>query len=32
MRRTVGWAMPTDHMQPRQKDFKLFDLIEQSLH
>jgi hypothetical protein len=23
---TVGWAMPTDHLQPKQKDFKLFNL------
>jgi hypothetical protein len=23
----VGWAMPTDHISPKQKDFKLFDSI-----
>jgi hypothetical protein len=24
--RNVGWAMPTDHLQPKQKDFKLLCL------
>jgi hypothetical protein len=25
--RKVGWAMPTDHLEPQQKDFKLFNSI-----
>jgi hypothetical protein len=24
--RNVGWALPTDHLQPNQKDFELLDL------
>jgi hypothetical protein len=25
--RNVGWAMPTDHLEPKQQEFKLFDSI-----
>jgi hypothetical protein len=24
---SVGWALPTDHLEPKQKDFKLLDSI-----
>jgi hypothetical protein len=27
----VGWALPTDHVQLKQKEFKLFDLITYSM-
>jgi hypothetical protein len=36
--RNVGWAMPTDHLEPKQYESKLFDSItdrttqSQSLH
>jgi hypothetical protein len=29
--RNVGWALPTDHLEPEKKEFKLFNSIEQSL-